>query len=479
MRYLRIAIFFLLIVFSTNAIASECKVTILHFNDFHGNLETPKKGWGGGERIAAIVAKIDQENLQNGRHTILLNGGDLISGTPVSDKFKGEVEYKFFEKIGGEAMVIGNHDFDFGIETLKNNMKNTDVPVLSANIIDKSTGRLFTNATYVFPLGPECRVGVMGLTLQGTPQVTGTDVSGLTFQNPIKVAGDYIDDLVDQSEIRVALTHLGVNQDVQLAKSVKGFNVVVGGHDHVRPNEYCKTAGGIPVCQTPAKGEYVGRIDLAVNDGKVVVEKTELIPVDKKAGKSKEMRNFLQPYFNKIAAQMGEVVSTVSTDLYHRPKSGLVAKTPLGEVAADAMKSYVKADAAFMNTGGLRKTIKRGAVTRGDIFEALPFQNYVGILSLSGGDILQLIDLSEKKATPEHVGPYLVWAGLDYKKNDGTYDVSLNGKPLESNKIYKVATVDFIANGGDGYTMLKSKEFRTSGKILRDVVEKYMKSHNI
>ena len=180
---------------------------------------------------------------------------------------------------------------------------------------------------------------------------------------------------------------------------------------------------------------------------------------------------------SEVKTAMSEVVATVGKTLYHRPREGSVNQVPLGTVVADAIKYMTKADVAFMNTGGMRKTIKKGRVTKNDVFEALPFDNYVGIMDLTGTDLIKVVETSEKRATVERPQPFLNWSGLKYMKNDGSFSVEINGQPIKSNKIYKVATVDFLANGGDGYNVLKNKDFKTTGRVLRDVFERYIKSN--
>ncbi len=465
-----ILVFVAIVLASTISFANQCKITILHFNDFHGAI-------GSAARLASVVGKIDKKNLKEGRHTLLFFGGDLISGTPISHKYKGEVEYKFLNAIGTEAMVVGNHEFDFGVDTFRKRMKEANFPILSANIVDKKNERLLTTtATYTFPLGKGCRLGVMGLTSKDTPEMTDADVSSLQFSDPIKAASDYIDDFVDQHEVKVALTHMGVDQDIKLAKKVKsidhkGFDVVIGGHDHVDTDDHCRVAKGVTVCQTPANGKYVGRIDLTVNNGRVTVEKTELIPV--KGGQSKDVKNLLKPYIASVDSTMNEVVGSLNSSLPYRTDDG--SEAPLGKFLARLMVKNTGADVGFVNLGGIRKSLNKGSVTRGDIFEAFPFENLVGSLTLSGGDIVQLIKLSGRLTRGGHYQPRLCWYGVTYQKlGNGSYKVLINGKQLDNNERYKVATINFLAEGNDGYTFLKNYKFTSTGKLYREIVADYL-----
>jgi len=467
--YKRLTIALVLLLLSTSiSYASECKISILHFNDLHGNLATPKKGLGGAERLASLIGKIEAENNENGRYTLLLNGGDLISGTPISGMFKGEAEFKFLNLIGTEAMVIGNHEFDFGREALDKNIARADFAILGANISSKEDRPIYAMSTYVIPLKPGCRVGILGLTIP-------IKVKGLKFEDPVKVATDFIEDLKEQAEVRIALTHMYLKEDIMIAEKVPGFTLVVGGHDHVPATKYCRTAGGIPVCETPSKGRYLGKIDLTVSNEKVIYEGQELIPVDKKAGKSKYIREELATYLKSSEEAMKEVIGSTKKHLYYRPKQGKVYQPSLAKFITAALRLDTNTEIAFMNMGGIRKDIKKGKVRRKNVYEALPFDNQVGTMTLTGKDILDLIKISEKRATTMRPQPYLCWSGLNYTKSNGNYSVTVGGEPLDMKRKYKITTVDFVAGGGDGYYTLKNKKFQSIGKYPRDIVAKYFK----
>lgn len=417
-RFFTAAICFLTFTASFSADAADCRISILHFNDFHGFLEAPKGALGGGAELAGLINKISTANEKEGRETILLFGGDLMSGTPVSEKYKGKAEFEFLNMLNVQAMVVGNHDFDFGISALKDNMKIANFTALAANIIDKKNERLFAEASFVVSTESGCKIGIMGLTAANTPSMTGGDVSTLKFENPITYAGYYIDDLVEQSDLKIALTHLDRSDDIKLAKTVAQLDLVIGGHDHVRPADYCINVGKIPVCETPPNGQYLGKIDIDVTGGKVIIKGKELIHV--KGGKiwtPKPVKELLKRYQSAISASMEKVVFKLNKKLYYRPKEGTPEASKLGKYVASAMKAETGADIAFMNSGGLRRDLKKGGVTYNDVFEAIPFQNYVVVTELTGDDILKLIRRSEGMKTAERTDP-LHWAGIDIKKKN-------------------------------------------------------------
>lgn len=298
MKKLFILVLLSIVTFSYNTFAGECKVTILHFNDFSGSLRPNDDKQGGGTRLAAQIGKIQADNALSGRYTIVLFGGNLISaGNPISDKFKGEAEFSYLKHTGTTALSLGDHDFDYGVATLKKNLALSDATAVAVNVLEKSTGRFLVAPTYVVPLSPSCRVGIMGFSKPGAPETKGS-VSGLEFTDPIDSAEDYIEDLVDQSEIKVALSQLGSAKNSELVKKVSGFNIVLGGRNNVNSSDHCKTASGVLICETPPNGLYLGRIDVSVNGKNVTVEKTALLPINKKSGKMKDLDIFLEKYLN-------------------------------------------------------------------------------------------------------------------------------------------------------------------------------------
>lgn len=437
---------FLFILLSSNVFAQTEHLTILHFNDLHGHVEQAS-------RIAAKIKEIKKENASDCRQTLVLNGGDLVSGTPVSGEFKGEAESKFLNAINNKALVIGNHDFDFGLYVLEQNMQSYKFPTLSANIMKKEDSSLFTKSFVVDEIkgcASVLKIGIFGLTHPDTPVITNPkNVETLKFTDPITAAKLAMKDISKNSDIQIALTHEGVKRDISLAQKVKGIDIIIGGHDHIKPNDYCEKVGRVPVCQTPPNGAYLGKIDLDIENGRVEVVNETIIPIDKKVKPDKDAEKFLKPYFSKIDKEMKEVVGKASQK-FDKPK--------LGHLIAGVLKDYVNADFGIVNSGGIRKGLKKGKITAGDINEVLPFPNIVLKLKMKGKDIQNLLKYSKSN------GDFLVLSGLYYNTQ------------LESNKDYTVATIDFLVNGGDGCKDFKKGIIlKDSETIMKDMFIEYVK----
>lgn len=461
------------VLFSPVLSAKSSYLTILHFNDFHGHLEekcTNNKCEAGAARIAAVVRQIEKENIDKGWQTLLLFGGDAFSGTLISSEFKGEAEFRFFNMIGVDAMVIGNHEFDYTLPVLQERIKGAEFPVLSANVFFKHTKSLIAVPLIMIDEGDEISIGLVGITSKWTPKLTNPiNVSDLSFRDYRKSIKPYLADL-KSADMQIALTHMGVDADVKFAKKMRNFDVVVGGHDHVKPNEYCRTVRKIPVCQTPANGQYVGRLDFEIDGKKVTLINSELVALNDKVGKDKQVEAMTAEYTKQIGKKYDVVIGRALVSF--NPVRG--EESNIGDLVSDALRWFVKSDVAFMNSGGIRAPIKKGQITRKAVTEALPFDNYVVKMAMSGSKLQQLLDQS---ASGEG-GSFLQVSGISFNIAGGkAHDIKINGRPLDPEKNYTVATVDFLANGGSGYTMLKKIAYEPTGLLAREIVMDYIKEN--
>lgn len=458
-------------LFSPAVSAKPLYLTILHFNDFHGHLEekcSNKKCEGGAARIATVVKQIEKENIGKGWQTLLLFGGDAFSGTLISSEFKGEAEFRFFNMIDVDAMVIGNHEFDFTLPVLEERIKEAEFPVLSANVFFKKTKNLIAIPLSTINEGDEFTIGLIGITSKYTPRLTNPiNVADLSFRDYEKSVKPYLSDLKD-TDMQIALTHMGVDADVKFAKKMRNFDAVIGGHDHVKPGEYCRTVRKIPVCQTPANGQYVGRLDFEIDGKKVKLINSELIALTDKIGKDGEAQALVSEYEKKVGKKYDVVIGHALDNF--NPVRG--EETNIGDLISDALKWTVKSDVAFVNSGGIRAPIKKGPITRKVVNEALPFDNYVVKMMIPGGKLQQILDLS---AAGEG-GSFLQVSGISFKIAGGkATDIKINEEPLDPKKNYTVATLDFLANGGSGYAILKKIVYEPTGMLARDVVMDYIK----
>ena len=470
-----LAMTFLFILFAPALFAQPKHLTILHFNDLHGHLEAECHNnacRGGAARIASVVKNVERENAPKGYKTILLFGGDAFSGTLISSEFKGEAEFRFFNAVGVDAMTLGNHEFDFGLAILEKRIQEAQFPVLSANTRFENSFRLLAKPTTIIADENGPSVGLVGLISDKTPHMTKPkNVAGLVFVSPIKTAKRSLKEVAD-TNIHIALTHMGVKDDTKLAKKVRGIDVVIGGHDHVSPDKYCRIVREIPVCQTPANGNYLGRLDFEIDGKKIHLMKSELIPLTENIPEDPKISLLVSDYSKKLDAKYGRILGEARSNFF----MARGRESPVGDLVVDAMREAALTDIAFINSGGVRAPIQKGKVSLKNVAETLPFDNHLVTFEITGKQIQKILDFSVSKKE----AAFLQISGLSFRIENGkAKDVLINDAPLDPKKIYTATTVDFLMMGGDGYTMLKSLPSKTLDVLVRDVLANYIREKKI
>jgi 2',3'-cyclic-nucleotide 2'-phosphodiesterase (5'-nucleotidase family) len=276
---------FILMLFAAAAWGGQ-PFTILFFSDFHAHFEPfevpgTEGEVGGLARLAGLADEVRAENEAAGVPTFLLIAGDMLQGTTYSTVYRGEVEFACLNEMAVSAMCLGNHEFDYGQENLRDLIALADFPVLAANVrgAAESDDGSFTQKFAWLEAGDK-RILVIGLTTPETPITTAPrNVVGLAFDEPAATAADIIEEYGEDADVIVAVTHFGFENDLALAKAVPALDVVVGGHTHTEVDAPAK-AGTTLVCSAYEYGIYLGRMDLDVgDDGAVRMTGYKLIPV--------------------------------------------------------------------------------------------------------------------------------------------------------------------------------------------------------
>ncbi len=439
---------------------STTHLTILYDNDIHGHLipfddARSGKNIGGAARRTSLMNKFKSEN----PNTLILDAGDMLTGTPISGFFKGEADYGTFERMPYDAMAIGNHDFDYSQATLRHFIKTSPIPVLSANIFE-SDNQLLAKPYIIKNVGG-LKLAIIGLTTPTTPTTTHPkNVVGLHFGDPAVVLGGYMPELKQKADLIIALTHIGFSEDKQLAESVPGIDVIVGGHSHTKVDGLVKSGNTI-IVQDFFAGIFLGKLDLTIVDKKIVDQQAILIPIDNTISEDSTVAAFLKPYADKVLEKMNVVVGKTEIDL-----NG----STLSNWLCDVFREKVNADIALQNSGGVRASINKGNITYNDIYSVLPFDNTMVVLEAKGDLVQQILDRSGR-------GPI---SGATFNMVSGkAEDIQIGGKPFDLSKTYTITANDFMANGGSGYSVLKQAKFIRADNIQRDIVIDYLKDHPV
>ncbi|WP_054284993.1 bifunctional UDP-sugar hydrolase/5'-nucleotidase UshA [Gulbenkiania mobilis] len=492
------------------------RLTILHTNDHHGHFWKNADGEYGLAARKTLVDRIRAEVKAQGGYTLLLDGGDVNTGVPESDLLDAEPDFKGMNKLGYDAMAVGNHEFDKPLSVLKKQARWADFPLLSANVYQGGQ-RLF-KPYQIFNLGG-IKVAVMGLTTDDTWKLVNPDnIKGVEFRNPVEEASRLVPELRAQADVVIAATHMGhyedgrhgVNAagDVEMARAVKGIDLIVGGHsqnpvcmkaENVTDKEYvpggpCRPdrQNGAWIVQAHEWGKYVGRADFEFRNGQLRLVKYALIPVnlmksvkapDGKVVKTaytelipedQHMLAYLKPFQDKGQEKLG--VEVGRTDGKLEGDRAVVRKEPtnLGVLLATAMMEKAKADVAVLNSGGIRDSLPAGVVTYRDVLKVQPFASTLVYADLSGKELTDYL-AAAARMTPG-AGAFPQFAGVRLLIENGELkSARIKGQPIDPTRTYRLATNSFVAAGGDGYPKLAElRGFVNTGFVDADILKDFI-----
>lgn len=433
---------------------------VISINDFHGALEPRRDAngvrRGGAAALAAYVARARAECRPPACTSILLDGGDEFQGSAVSNLAYGRPVVKLFERLGVAAAALGNHEFDWGQDTLRARMRDAPYAILAANVLD-SLGRdvPWIRDDTVVSLGT-VRVGIVGAATVTTPSVTRPSyVADLRFADPAPVVDARARDLRRRgADAVVVVAHAGAfcqrppvaecsGEIVDLAMRVRErVDAIVSGHTH---SAIATTVRGIPILQARSYGSAIGVADIPLDPGYTpVVELRDvfpdsIVPDPEVDSLVRALVEPLRPLLERPVARIAE-----------RMAPG--ARGTLGNLIADAQRSAGSADLAVMNVGGVRAPLDTGLVTYGSLFEVQPFGNRLVKLRVRGSDIRAYLEriLSRREINAHLSGATVVY---DSTRQAGRRIVSVTlsgGRSLDDTTVYSVVMNDFMAAGGDG-----------------------------
>ena len=480
---------------------SSSQLVIFHTNDTHGHplkfFYNPADNVGGLPARATLATQARSEY----QNILWLDAGDLNTGRPESNFFKAMPDIAGFNYIGYDAMAMGNHEFDNTLDILELQMKMAKFPFLSANVLT-SDGQ-YIGQPYIIKEFPGFKVAVLGLTTKeiakvGNPQI----MKELIVKDEVEVAKKLVPELHKQADIVIALTHMGIfeNEEVgskRLAKNVPGIDLIVDGHSHTQLTEPLYV-NKTPIVQAWQWGMITGKAVLTIQNKKITNLSWEAIPVNlksvvKKADGTKETKfigqeikedpfllSLLQPYGDAVEKILAEPVGTAGGTFSNAESRK--RETAIGDLVADSMVWYTRSmnlqtDFAIQNGGGIRTDIPEGAITQKTVYSILPFDNSVVVVTLKGSDLQALFDFLA--TIPQGSGAFpQVSEGVKFSINYNTgrcENISINGRPIDAAKLYRVATNSYMAAGGDGYqAFLKAVEKYDTSVFQRDALISYL-----
>lgn len=458
------------------------KLAFLHVNDVYEI--SPIKGQGGFGQLMTLLKEARAEFPDS----ITTLGGDFLSPSVMSGLTKGSHMVDLFNRVGIEYCVIGNHEFDYGPDLTKQRISESAFPWLGTNVLGpdgKPFGGMIATATK--QVG-DYKIGFFGVL---TPETVTLSSPGpnVAFPDVIESAKAAVEALkAEGAEIIVALTHLYIADDRALAASVEGIHLILGGHDH-DPIMYYE--GDVMIFKAGHDAHYLGIVSLDIatvdSDNGPVVTVLPAWEVRPTAGVTPdpEIQAKVDLYTNALDEQLNVVIGKTSVELDSRRAMVRTVETAIGDLFAEATRQYVGAEIGMHGGGGIRgDTIYPAGtdLTRKMILTELPFGNVVVKLELKGSDVLAALENGVSQVEnvagrfPQVSGLRFVW---DPAQPAGSRIVSVEvgGAPLDPNATYTLATDDYAASGGDGYsafTQGKTLIDKSAGRLMATVVMDYI-----
>ena len=489
------------------------EVQLLAVNDFHGNLEPPGGGEAGGvEFLATHVERLRAQS----PNTLVVSAGDLIGATPLlSALFHDEPTVEAMNELGLDLNAVGNHEFDDGQVELRRMQwggchpsdgcrdstpfRGADFSFLAANVKRRSGRTLF--APYAIRSFGGERIAFVGMTLEGTPSIVSpSGIEGLSFEDE----ADTVNALVPRLRARgaetiVVLLHEGgftaggANECPGLSgpiidiveRTSDEVDLFVTGHTH---RAYDCVVDGRPVTSAGSFGRVLTDVDLTIDraSGEPARVETRNLAVTRDVPRDPAQTRLIERYRTLAAPISDRVIGRATAPITREPSPA--GESALGDLIADAqLAATAPADlggarVAFMNPGGIRADLAEGDITYAEAFTVQPFGNNLVTLTLTGAQIERLLELQwEGQPFARVLGVSRGFSyGWDPARPPGDRvdpaTIALDGVPLEPEAPSRVTVNSFLADGGDGFGVLREGTDRLGGATDLDALEAYLRA---
>ncbi|MCR4423770.1 MAG: bifunctional UDP-sugar hydrolase/5'-nucleotidase [candidate division WOR-3 bacterium] len=484
-----IALFLILVTLGFSQVQH---IFIVHTNDIHGALLPGEAYWldknfppplANASGAMTVIRELRDSATRNGFGFLLLDGGDIFKGTPVGDFTRGQAVVDFFRRAGYDAVAPGNHDFDMGWWVLKELVDSLQIPWVATNVRVKGTDTApgFLVTSTIFERGG-VKIGLLGvLTKYLYGMVNESLIGNLSVLPYYEVAREEVKRLRDQgADIVVALNHIGYSHDQRFADSVPGVDIIIGAHSHtgVEP-PYESPKNHTIIQQAYSKLSTVGVLDISFDlktrqivgyQGKLIDLLGDEIPRDLIYARHLDsVRAVAEKGFDEVLGYCKRELT----------RGGFI-ETPAGNLITDAMRERFNTDIAIHNSAGIRANIPAGPVTYRHVYQVDVFGNTVVTGKWTGKQVKEMLEVS---VNGHHAIFQVSGVKMRYTKKkpigERVVSVLVNGEPLDSNRVYTVATNSYLAAGSGDYRIFaEGQDIEDSYLPLRDVIADYIRRHS-
>lgn len=472
----------------TGALPPYRRMTIVFTNDIHGYLLPYPAPWSKAEtrpmvggvssistyvrRSRAVAASLDEP-------LFLFDAGDLYQGTPEGTLTKGTAMISVMNALRYDAITIGNHEYDHGRKNAERLLAGLKAPVLGANVIDSATGKLEKGLRRALRLDRGgIRLGLTGLLTTKMPSLTfEKNIRGLDFRSHIPILTPILPDLRSASpDLVILISHTGFQEDKALADSVPGIDIILGGHSHTPVDTAWVGVHKTIVVQTPGKASNIGRLDVLVSPaGGVDTFVWQLVPLYTRSfPEDPKMRAVIEEATRGVTAEMARVIGRSETDITYAYRQ----ESPMGRLTTDILREWSRADVAILAGGGMRAGFVPGPLAVRDCFQVFPFGNPVAMADVRGEALSRVLEhgVSTDRGRIQVSGVSIL-ADTSLPRGRRLLEVRVGDTPLDSDRIYRIATDGFLAQGGSGYFAGETISWdiatdQSPFELLRDYVER-------
>ncbi|KAF8209361.1 5'-nucleotidase domain-containing protein [Mycena galopus ATCC 62051] len=462
-------------------------ISIYHVNDIHAHLDEittagtdctkPASGcYGGYARIKAAV-DAGRKTVNN---SLFLNMGDEFQGTLFYSYYGGEKIAETLNQLNFDAMTLGNHEFDQGDAYLGQFLDNLTMPIVCANV--NSEDKSINSTVKPYHIFPQYKLAVIAVTTDTIPAISNSDDT-TTFADPIETIQYWADYVYAHERVErvIAMTHIGYEVDIAMARNTRGIGLIIGGHSHTLLGDMVGAAGPYPTIETNLDGEevfvvtayrygeYLGHLDVQFDaSGKVVGVSGGPIHLTNQTAQDADLEKQIKEWRVPFDAFGNEVIGETTVLLNSRCRTG---ECNFGDLICDAMLDYRAAQSApagcILNGGGIRVDIPVGNITRGDIITAFPFGNAVTEVLLTGRELWDIFAGAVAGVSLFNGAPVITWPQIS-KGMRVTYNPTTktlinleigqgDEMPMvDFGAMYRIVTADYVANGGDNIMPMQS-----------------------
>lgn len=470
------------------------KLVILHTNDTHSQIDPiDTDNLGGISRRKVVIDSVRAVE----PNMLLIDAGDVVQGTLFFTLYKGEVENKLMDALRYDMRILGNHEFDNGSESLADKIRGTHSEWLTTNYALKGGPLDGIFKPYTIRTFGDKKIGFLALNLDPKGMIAEGNYNGVQYLDMATAANATAWHLKHNEgcDMVVAITHIGYaasgtgTSDAELVAQTEDIDVIIGGHSHTTINPAdakshpCfltnKAGKKVLVTQTGKSGRNVGEITIDLD--KLTAE-YKLIAINNRLDSriTGELESIIKPYRAGVDSLMAVKVARCAVDLPNDKPGLLNFMTDFVRERASQLVDG-KVDLAIFNRGSLRRGLPKGDVTEGMIIMMQPFNNSIEVLEVKGSDLIEnfnIMTLTKGNGVSENV---------DITFDDETHtctSILIDGKAIDANRTYRVATIDYLANGGDYMQPLTrgAKIARTKdiiGTELLSWLRKYYKTKKI